>query len=367
VRDSKRIALLEPSLPTAAELLPWLEQIDSARRYTNFGPLCRRLETELAASLATDCEVVAVSSGTLGIELALAAWRLPQGARVLLPALSFVATATALMRAGLVPVFADVDPDNWCLTPEIARAAAEQIDAVLPVAVFGRALNPALWDAFTADTGLSVLIDAAGAYGNQLPGRRTAAVFSMHATKALAAGEGGFVACPDPDLARAIRTGSNFGFDYENPRPGVVQHAGTNAKLSEYHAAVGLAALTAWPAQCAQRIDLAKTYATELRELGDKIILQDDGAPWSRSVFVLRAPSGIDATTVTALTELGVESRRWYWPPLHRHPAFADCERIGDLARTEMLAAQLIGLPFHLHLDDDDVARVCVALDSVLP
>lgn len=369
MKEPAPIALLKPSLPTAAELRPWLESIDQEGRYTNFGPLCKRLEAELADTLAgpAGIEVAAVSSGTLGLELALAASRLPRGARVLLPSLSFAATATAVLRSGLEPVFGDADLDTWCLSPATAYAAADRIDAVMPVSVFGCAQDTSAWDTFTEDTGLPVLIDAAGAFGNQGVGRTTRVVFSLHTTKALAAGEGGFVACIDPAFARAIRIASNFGYDHEDPHHSTIEQAGTNAKLSEYHAAVGLASLAAWPEQSAQRVALADAYAVGLRRLGDKVILQAAGARWVRSVLVVRVPSGIDDATIAGLAGLGIESRRWYWPPLHQHRAFAKLDRVGALPHTEMLAGQLVGLPFHLHLDPDSVARVCAALDAILP
>lgn len=369
LKDPSPLALLIPSLPTAAELRPWLESIDHAKRYTNFGPLCKRLESELAGALVgpRDLEVAAVANGTLGLELALHALRLPRQARVLLPSLSFAATASAVLRAGLKPVFGDVDPDHWCLSPAAAFAATDRIDAVMPVAVFGRGLEVGAWDAFTETTGLPVLIDAAGAFGNQEVGRTSGAVFSMHATKALAAGEGGFVACPDPAFARAIRVGSNFGYHHETTGHGTVEQAGTNAKISEYHAAVGLAALAHWPAQSARRIALAQAYAASLRGLGDKVILQDAGTSWVRSVFVVRLPSGVDDGIIEGLAGLGIESRRWYWPPLHRHPAFAEHDRVDNLPHTEMLAGQLIGLPFHLHLEPDSIVRVCESLAGFLP
>ena len=122
-----RIPLLIPELPSVAELQPYLERIDAARWYSNFGPLCREFEGALAgmfiAKNAQPVRVTTVSSCTLGLELALRALDLAPGSQVLLPALTFVASATAVVRAGLVPVAADVDPQSWLLTPEIARAA----------------------------------------------------------------------------------------------------------------------------------------------------------------------------------------------------------------------------------------------------
>ena len=114
--DRGQIKLLVPSLPSATEILPWLKEIDASRQYTNFGPLCRLLERELA-KLANAPFAVTVSSGTLGLELALGALNIARGGRVLLPALTFPATASAVIRAGLTPVFADIDAQTLSLSP----------------------------------------------------------------------------------------------------------------------------------------------------------------------------------------------------------------------------------------------------------
>jgi len=204
-----RIPLLVAQLPDTEALTPYLRQIDANRWYTNFGPLVTQLEQRFAASFApTPVAPVAISAsnGTAGLELALCALELMPGARVLLPALTFVATATSVIRSGYRPIIGDVDPDTWLLTPEIARAyaALHRIDAVMPVATFGNPQDVDAWDRFVEDTGIPVIIDAAGAFGNQRAGRRCHVVFSLHATKALAAGEGGMVVSYDTALANTM-------------------------------------------------------------------------------------------------------------------------------------------------------------------
>ena len=363
--DEEPLALLRPQLPSAEELRPYLERIDASAWFTNFGPLSQQLESDLAKTFGAEppVHVATTSSGTLAIELALSALRLPAGSRVLLPSLTFPATATAICRAGLVPVFGDVDPQTWALEVATAEGCVDQIDAVLPVAIFGRQCDAHAWDQFTARTGKPVVIDAAGAFGNQSPGATTAAVFSMHATKALACGEGGFVASTDPEFIRRAWVGSNFGFD-----GGVVQHPGTNAKLSEYHAALALAALAQWPETRQRRLKLDRQMQAALHPLARRIDLHAPSTGQRvRPVFVVRIPSGVDDALVTALAKEGIETRRWYHPPLHEHPAFADAERIGELPATRRLARQLLGLPFHLALPDDAPDRIAAALDRTLP
>lgn len=184
---------------------------------------------------------------------------LPPRSRVLLPALTFVATATAVLRAGHLPVLADVDAQSWLLTPEIAlRAAADgKVDAVLPVATFGAPHAMAGWHDFERDTGIPVVIDAAAAFGSQwLDAPTGTAVFSLHATKCLPAGEGASWCRTSRSLIAKVRQLTNFGINL-NPAAGVpvgmLARIGTNAKMSEYHAAVGLASLATWDTRAALR------------------------------------------------------------------------------------------------------------------
>jgi dTDP-4-amino-4,6-dideoxygalactose transaminase len=228
-------------------------------------------------------------------------------------------------------------------------------------ALHGHVHDASAWDAFSAETGIAVLVDAAGAVGYQKVGLTTSAVFSLHATKPLAVGEGGFFATAAEEGARRVRTASNFGFE-----DGEVIHPGTNAKLSEYHAAVGLAALKAWPARAARRLAIYQAYAAALDrpDLRSAVTLATRSSA-SPNLCVRMHRGNVDRT-VSRLAESGIETRRWYWPPLHRHPGFADLPRVGSLEVTETLADQLLGLPFHLELKPDDPARVSEALAGIV-
>lgn len=370
--DSHQLALLRPDMPSPDELRPWLDRISESRWFTNFGPLCQELEGRLAASIWHPQQpvIAAVSSGTAGLELALDALDLPRDAGILLPSLTFPATATAVLRAGLTPVFCDVDAHSWALTPNLAREALDSVSGniagVLPVAIFGRPLDPLGWDQFTRDTGLPVVIDAAGAFGNQSVGDRTPAVFSLHATKAFAAGEGGIVASCDPEFIARIRDASNFGF---RDKSDMVLRPGTNAKMSEYHAAVGLAALRRWPRSAWRRRLLSARYERALlSRLGGRVVLQQ-GSPrhWIRSVFNVRIPRlQVDEPLLAGLSDRGIECRRWYCPALHEHPAFSRHQRSGELPVTRELSSELLGLPFHLDLNHCDIWRVANELGELI-
>lgn len=355
------IPLLVPSMPSAQDLLPWLEKIDHNRWYTNYGPLNAQFERELARHIpcAGELALTTVSNCTLGLELALTELGLAPGARVLIPAITFVATGTAVLRAGFVPVLADVDQDTWIMTPDIARRAlaSTPFDAVMPVSTFGLAQDVAAWDEFSLQTGLPVVIDAAGAMGNQGVGQRTTVVFSLHATKSLGCGEGGVVASQDAALIGRIRRATNFGIDLESPIG--ESHGGTNAKLSEYHAAVGLAALPLWQSATKARSELYGHYREEIVRRRLAVTLQVSGDMKVRTLFIVRMDGCGDISRVVAhLGASGIGARRWYCPPLHHHSVFSACPVAGSLTVSERLGCELIGLPFYPGLGEAEVTAV---------
>lgn len=314
------LKVLVPDVPSTDDLLPYLRRIDAAKWYSNSGPLVRELEGRLGG--------VTVSSATTGLELA--ALCVFKRKRVRVPAFTFAATATALLRAGFEPVICDVGPD-WAL-----KDADEQS---LPVCPFGAAIKPA------------GLIDAASAWGNQTTGVR---VYSLHATKALPAGEGGLV-CGPPEMLERIRSLANFGFESSAHTHGIVVEAGTNAKMSEYHAAVALAALDRWDATAARRRALNAAYIDRLGDVERQP--RPNGVYTTFPVLVRNA-----ADVARDMAGCGIETRRWYTPTLNYHPAFRSCRVEGDLVMARRLNDELLCLPFHAGVTMDDVDRVCEKL-----
>ena len=366
--SSEEIPLLVPDLPAAEDLLPYLRRIDESRWYTNFGKLVGELEGELSRITKNKrlpaCATVANCS--LGLELALTAMGLPRGGRVLIPALTFVATAASVVRSGLTPVVADVHEGTWLLPPDSARSAlgALEIACVIPVATFGCPQQADAWDAFSADTSVPVLIDAAGAIGNQSVGDRTSCVFSLHATKTLGAGEGGFIASHDRELVERVRRLTNFGID---PLTGIVGAVGTNAKMSEYHAAVALAALNAWPEQADIRRRLARHYCNTLSDCSPEVCMQVRPAEGVYSIFPVMLPRHADPASVAqGLARKRIGSRRWYFPLVHEHPAFRESIRADALAISTRLSGRIIGLPFHPFLTESQIELVCRALREAI-
>lgn len=365
------IPLLLPDMPAPQALLPWLQRMHDAQQYSNFGPLVGEMETRLldrfAARSPVPLALTSVSSATLGLELVLSALDLPPHSRVLIPSLTFVATATAVLRAGHVPVLADVDAHSWLLTPDIARRALLEAgaDAVMPVAAFGAPHDSAAWHAFQQETGIPVVIDAAGAFGSQwLQGQGGTAVFSLHATKSLPAGEGGFVVSSDPAVVARVRQLSNFGINLDAGAAmpiGTLARIGTNAKLSEYHAAVCLASMTQWDARAALRRELYAQMGEELSQAGRGQLRWQAVQPAvaAPTLLCIRMPGAARRDRLERLCaaqDIGI--RRWYQPLLGRMLTMAShcvCLPTPNASRIE---SEMCGLPFFPGMSAGQRARV---------
>jgi dTDP-4-amino-4,6-dideoxygalactose transaminase len=359
-----QIPILRPLLPDLEQLAPYLRQIDASRIYSNHGPLVRRFEERLASryGLAAPC-VTTVSNATAGLTVALQAMGCRAGSLCIVPAWTFIASPLAILAAGLVPYFIDVDPTTWAIDPDRVEAALAgapgPVGAVMPVAPFGRPLPIEPWDAFAARRGIPVVIDAAAAFDAQQPGAAPCVV-SLHATKAFGIGEGGFVVSRDGDLIARIHAHSNFGFLGER----LARVPGQNAKLSEYHAAVGLAALDDWSATRAAIAQLTVRYARALAAT-QAAPQPGFGDQWAALTCVAVLPEGTQDAVESALQTAGIDTRRWWGLGAHAHPATAEFP-CTDLTHTASLARTSIGLPFHRSLSERDIETVARHVDAAV-
>ena len=359
-KATEPVPVARPELPGAEALLPYLRRIDDARWYSNFGPLLTEFEARLASRFDAQTEVVTCANATQGLSLCLQALQLPPGSLCAMPAFTFVATAHAVIAAGLTPYFLDVDPDTWMLQPQTVREAMANapgsISAAILVAPFGLMPDLAPWLELRRETGLPVLLDAAAAFDDarQAP---LPTVVSLHATKVLGIGEGGFLATEDDALARRVRQLTTYGFRGSRES----QIVATNAKLSEYAGAIGLAALDAWPHNRLRWLRAGQSLRAATVNLPQVAFQPGWGLNWATSVCCVKLPDGSAEAVEQKLNARGVETRRWWGLGCQTNPAFADCPR-GDLQRTDQLGRSIIGLPFSIDLDNEQIGRIAAAL-----
>jgi dTDP-4-amino-4,6-dideoxygalactose transaminase len=357
------IPIARPRLPKADALLPYLRRIDEHRTYSNFGPLVSELESRLADRLGVDPScLVTVSNATSGLTLALQSVVPSSSGICLMPSWTFVATAHAVTAAGFTPYLVDVDESSWALTPAIALEAiariARPVTAVMPVAPFGAPMDVAAWDRFNALTGIPVVIDAAAGHDTVRPGDAPAVV-SLHATKILGAGEGGYVVCNRPDIIVGVRQRSNFGFYGSRNAERVAQ----NAKMSEYHAAVGLASMDRYDIDLAGFRETILSYRAFLADRADISFQPGFGDQWCGSVIVARFQGGDEARIAAHCRESRVDSRLWWGKGVHRQAAFCGAPQL-PLGVTETLAHETLGLPLYTDMAEQDVATVCNAIKA---
>jgi len=351
------IPIMRPKLPSAERLAPYLRTIDSSRIYSNFGPLVCAFEDRLAARFGlSGGTITTVANATIGLTLALTALGARPGTLCVLPAWTFVASAHAATMAGLIPYFVDIDPKTWAIDPEkiadVITGAPTTVGAVMPVVPFGRPIDIAAWDRFRSRTGLPVVIDAAAGFDAFSPGA-TPAVVSLHATKIFGVGEGGFVISNDTAMVREVRARSNFGF--AGTREAAVPAA--NAKLSEYHAAVGLAALDEWAEVRGEWMAVARAYRGALSESNRLRFHEGFGQTWIASTCVVSLANSEAMRIANTLEQAGVETRRWWGAGAHAHAATNSLPRT-SLPATEALANSTIALPFFRDLGSDEIRRV---------
>lgn len=357
---SKPLALSRPRMPSAEALTPYLERMDEAGWYSNFGPLLQTFEARLADRLSGGAGVVTVSSATTALTLTLQALDLPPGSVCAVPAWTFVATAHAVLAAGLTPWFVDVDARTGMLDPAQTEAVLAEAPApvrvVMPVLAHGAPVDLDAWAAFRDRTGVAVIVDAAAAF-DALSSAPVPAVVSLHATKALGVGEGGYVASTDAALLSRVRRLTAFGFDGDR----VARMPAQNAKLSEYAAAVGLAALDGWTTSRQRYVHVARAWRVALMDRPDIRFQPDWGLDWVSSVCVVDLPGPVAGAVATAMAGEGVPTRAWWSRGCHREPAFAEVGAAA-LQATDRLAASTLGLPYAAAMDDAEVARAASAL-----
>ena len=332
------------------------------------GPQVRRLEEAIADRWGV-AECVAVSSATAGLTLVIQA--LDAAGPVLVPSFTFSATAHAVRWNGLDVAFADCDETTWCLGPDQVWGEPA---VIIGVHVSGVPCDVQGLEKAAADLGGRLIFDAAHGAGSLVPvdgaprplgGFGLAEVFSLTPTKVLSGAEGGLVTTDDHALAEQLRTARNYG----NPGDYDTRFAGTNARLSELHAALALLSLSHLEDRVAARNEVADRYREQLGTLpGIGFQEVPEGTLSSYKDFTITIDAGrfgasrdaVDA----ALQAEGVQTRRYYSPPVHRQTAYADVpER--TLPVTERLGDTVISLPMWSHLPLEDVDRVAGAFTRI--
>jgi perosamine synthetase len=377
------IPLARPELgPREEELL--LEVVRSGS--LSLGPKLDQFEHDFSDWIGGTCYVVAVSSGTAALHLGVRALGWGPGDEVVTSPLSFVASTNCLLYEGATPVFADVDPVTLTLDPEQAAAAVgERTAGLLPVHIFGYPADLPAFDRIASDRGLGMLEDACQALGGlDRSGKKIGtdghlATFAFYANKQMTTGEGGVLVIPDREVAEAVRSERNQG---RTPDLEQVDHdrIGFNYRLTDLHAAIGIAQLERLDEMLNARDNVAALYRERLTQLGaepagesenhDIVLPCEDNSDERRSwfVFVVQLPGGVDRKgVIDSLAKSGIASRA-YLPCIHLLSPYR--ERFGfkggEFPVAERVSERSLALPFFASMTESQVDRVCTALGEAL-
>jgi dTDP-4-amino-4,6-dideoxygalactose transaminase len=359
------IPVLRPLLPSAGRLLPYLERIDVARIYSNWGPLVMELSERLSATFnLAQGSVVCANSGMsalVGAILATAGSATATRPLAVVPDFTFTATALAAQMCGYEVVLAGCRPDTWTFTPEDLLANPDllsRVGLVVPVAPFGRPVDQVAWHHFQETTNIAVVIDGAACFESfAMEPRRGAGplpvALSFHATKSFGVGEGGCVVTTDADVATRVFRCLNFGFLSSRTTLG----PSINGKMSEYSAAVGLAELDEWDDKQRRMSSVFDNFRVATGAPLEDIALV--GWPDISSCYVLLrcdSPSQADRA-VSALSRRNIDTRLWYGAGLGEHENFKRAARI-KLKGAELDPRTLVGLPTAPDLTVDQIERI---------
>ncbi len=354
-----------PLKPRKIDLLKYFDTIFESQIYTNDGPLVRELEERITNYLGVK-HCVLITNGTLALQMTLNALELK--GEVIVPAFTFIGTANALKWQGLTPVFCDIDMSTYNISPGHCRELINSnTAAILGVHLWGRTCDIDTLSIMAKEYNIPLIFDAAHAfacgYKNRLLGNfGDAEIFSFHATKSFHTGEGGAITTNDGILAEKLREQRNFGFvDYY-----MTSTLGINAKMSEFHAAVGLVNLDDFNDSISKS---RKNYLLYKELLGafPEIILIHYNPPHNYHYIVVElsdmAPLNRDELVEVLISE-NILARKYFYPGCHRMQPYGSLNDFEELPNTDYLATRCMVLPGGSNLKEVEIRNICDVIND---
>ena len=319
-------------------------------------------ETEFSSVLVDGRAAVAVNSGTSGLHLGLLAAGVGPGDEVIVPSFTFAATGNSVALTGATPVFADIELDHYTLdTDHVASLITEKTKGIMPVHLYGHPFDVEGLGRLAAERGIGLYEDAAQAHGASFNGQKvgsfgTFAMFSLYPTKNMTSGEGGMVTTSDADVEHRLRLLRNQGMEkqYQN------EIVGFNARMTDLHAAIGRVQLTKVLGWTAQRQQNAAFLDANLENVGTPLVKPGAGHVYHQ--YTIRVPEDRDGLAKALRDEYNIGTGVYYPVPNHRLPSF---NRTEDLPNTETAAKEVLSLPVHPSLSQDDLERIVAAVNAV--
>ena len=360
---AKPLYITQPLLPDMDEMNEMLKVIWASKQLSNNGNMVKQLEKDLSAYLNTDFLSV-FSNGTVALQLACKVLRL--SGEVITTPFTFAATAHSLTWNNIKPVFCDIEEDSFNInTDQIESLITQNTTAIMPVHVFGYPCNVEKIQQIADKYGLKVLYDAAHAFGVKVNGKSIAdfgdiSMFSFHATKIYHTIEGGALTFKDPYQNFGIQNGEN------------VMEPGTNGKLNEIQAAVGILLLKQVESEIESRKEITNLYRQMLEEVPGIITSRDiEGIDHNYSYFVIRVDKeeyGLSRDELyDKLLEYNVIARKYFYPLCSNFQCYKDfpSSQKENLPIANKISDMVLSLPLHGRLQKNDVEKICAIIKAI--
>lgn len=354
-----------PNIGHRQRLMERIDDLLDRRWLTNQGPYVKEFEGRLADMMGVK-HCIAMCNGTIALEIAARALNL--SGEVIVPAFTFIATPHSLQWQGITPVFCDVHPGTHNIDPQqVERMITPRTTGIVGVHAWGQPCDANALSEIADRHNLKLMFDAAHAFGCRYHGRMIgnlgdAEVFSFHATKFFNAFEGGAVATNDHELATRIRLMHNFGFAGLDK----VIYIGTNGKMSEVSAAMGLTGLESLERFVAINAENYRAYLRELSDIpGVRMLAYDEREQGNYQYIVLEIDEQIAGISRDQMVQIlhaeNVRARRYFYPGCHRmEPYRSYFPHAGLLLpETERLVQRVMTLPTGTSVNSENIARIC--------
>jgi len=365
-----RLPVMEPSL--GGNELKYVSDCIASNWISSQGKYVTSFEEAFRQYIGSE-HALCVSSGTTALHLALAALGIGNGDEVIMPDLTFAATANVAIHLGAVPVLADVTRDTWTLDPAaIEQKITDRTRAIMPVHLYGHPCDMEPILAIAAKHNLAVIEDCAESLGARYQGRQTgtmgdAGCFSFFANKVITTGEGGMVTTASAELQKKMAILRDHGMSKEKRYWHL--YPGYNYRMTNLQAAIGLAQMERIGDFLEHRARVVARYNERLGKLAG--IQLPPAAPWAYNIYWLysividEAEAGIARDELAAkLAERGIETRPFFYP-VHVQPPYLAYAK-GDFPVTEWLSARGLSLPTANDIRLEDVDRVCTAIEEIV-
>jgi dTDP-4-amino-4,6-dideoxygalactose transaminase len=354
-----------PNIGDRSRLLKRINDLLDRRWLSNNGPLVQELEQRVA-HMAGVKHCIAMCNGTVALEITIRALGL--SGEVIVPSMTFVATAHALQWQEITPVFCDIDAKTYNLDPSLLeRMITPRTTGIIGVHLFGRPCDTDSLAAIARQHKLRLLFDAAHAFGCSRKGQMVggfgnAEMFSFHATKFFNTFEGGAIVTNDDDLATKIRLMKNFGFaGYDN-----VIYIGTNGKMTEVCAAMGLTGLESLEQFTDVNRRNYRLYRQELEGTpGISCMIYDEAEKSNYQYIILELDESVAGISRDQLVQIlqaeNVLARRYFYPGCHNMEPYRSYFPHAKLMlpQTERIVKRLLALPTGTAVEPEDIAAIC--------